>query len=278
MYGAFSLQGPPRFGRRAFGVPPRGAFDQESLALANALVGNDPGIPAVELGMGVLEAQVLEGFTLAVVGARAAVSLNGDRRSSNASFALREGDRIKLDSPALGARVYLAAAGGWTGALERGSPLSPASFRPVTARRLAEGPASLGNGPFRVIPGPHASRFAASAFEAAYAASNLIDRMGLRLTGPSLPQTPEIVSEPCIFGTIQVANDGQLLILGPDGPTIGGYPKLAQLATVDLDRLGQLRPGDEVRFLVVGVEPARELWRARQASLQRSCDLLRMLV
>ena len=86
------------------------------------------------------------------------------------------------------------------------------------------------------------------------------DRMGLRLQGPPLVRRPgELVSEAVAPGAVQVTNDGQCVILGVDGQTIGGYPKVAHVIRADLDRLGQLRPGEAVRFLPVTPEMAEAL-------------------
>jgi 5-oxoprolinase (ATP-hydrolysing) subunit C len=276
LYGAASYQGLPKFGRRAFGVPPRGAFDQESLLLANAMLGNLPETPAIELGMGAFEATAVAGLTIAVVGAEAPISVNGTARPCNASLALETRDRLKIESPTRGARVYLSAPGGWSGHLNRGSEISVLRSSHIPAKRLLNAPSTLSARPIRVIAGPHADRYPSNVFDESFQVGNLIDRMGLRLSGSGLPQTPEIVSEPASFGTIQVANDGQLLILGPDGPTIGGYPKLAHVASIDLDRLGQLRPGDQVQFEPVEVEEARHLLVTKRIELRKLADLLRL--
>src|SRR5207253_3460529 len=92
------------------------------------------------------------------------------------------------------------------------------------------------------------------------------NRMGLRLQGTPLPATSQqLVSEPVCPGSVQVTRDGQCIILGVDGQTIGGYPKIAQVVSADLDRLGQLRPGDMVRFQRVTLEEAEALFQSRTA-------------
>jgi antagonist of KipI len=81
--------------------------------------------------------------------------------------------------------------------------------------------------------------------------------MGIRLDGPALnlPKR-ELVSEPVAPGAVQITNDGKPIVLGVDGQTIGGYPKIAHVISADLDLLGQLRPGDEVSFRRVGEKEA----------------------
>ncbi|HEV3124235.1 MAG TPA: allophanate hydrolase, partial [Candidatus Dormibacteraeota bacterium] len=85
-----------------------------------------------------------------------------------------------------------------------------------------------------------------------------------RLQGPGIEHRTgmsDIVSDGCIRGSIQVPGDGQPIILGPDCGTTGGYPKVATVIRADLDRIGQLRPGDRVRFAVVSVEEAENRYR-----------------
>jgi antagonist of KipI len=100
--------------------------------------------------------------------------------------------------------------------------------------------------------------------------------MGLRLHGPALSvPARELVSEPVCPGSVQVTRDGQCIILGVDGQTIGGYPKIAQVITADLDKLGQLRPGECLRFAPVNLQEAERIYRQKQAELHEWLTRLR---
>jgi allophanate hydrolase subunit 2 len=79
-----------------------------------------------------------------------------------------------------------------------------------------------------------------------------------------------MTSEPVAPGAIQITNEGQPIILGVDGQTIGGYAKIAHVIRADLDRLGQLRPGDEVHFQRIEMEDAEALARQEARSLRAS--------
>lgn len=117
-------------------------------------------------------------------------------------------------------------------------------------------------GLIRVTHGAEFSSFKASTlFDKDFLVDQSSNRMGLRLSGPSFP-TPkhEMLSEPVSPGTIQVARDGQLLVLGVDGQTIGGYPRIAQVIRADLDILGQLRPGSKISFTLVTEADAEKFW------------------
>src|SRR4029077_10097038 len=76
------------------------------------------------------------------------------------------------------------------------------------------------------------------------------DRMGVRLDGPTLERTNDVdlLSEAVAPGTVQVPPSGSPILLLNDCQTIGGYPKIAHVITVDLGIAAQLRPGDRIRF------------------------------
>jgi allophanate hydrolase subunit 2 len=93
--------------------------------------------------------------------------------------------------------------------------------------------------------------------------------MGLRLKGAPLTRRPgELVSEAVAPGAVQITNDGLPIVLGVDGQTIGGYPKVAHVVRADLDCLAQLRPGDRVRFVRVTLEEAEAAANARASFLR----------
>jgi antagonist of KipI len=103
------------------------------------------------------------------------------------------------------------------------------------------------------------------------------DRMGLRLhAAPLRMPARELVSEPVSPGAVQVTRDGQCIVLGVDGQTIGGYPKVAHVIRADLDKLGQLRPGDAIRFVPVNLEEAETLFHQKQAELHEWLTRLRV--
>jgi allophanate hydrolase subunit 2 len=121
----------------------------------------------------------------------------------------------------------------------------------------------------RCLPGLQADWFEVAAFyDHDFVVTPALNRMGVRLEGTALavPER-ELVSEPVSPGAVQVTRDGQCIVLGVDGQTIGGYPKIAQVISADLDVLGQLRPGVAVRFRLVDLEEARRAYAAKRASI-----------
>ncbi len=113
------------------------------------------------------------------------------------------------------------------------------------------------------VPGPQWELFDREAREKFFGSRFVIerasDRSGYRLAGPAvLPSvTASLPSEAAIPGAIQIPDNGQPIVLMPDGPTMGGYPKIAVLGRADLWRLARRQPGVGVRFRQIALEEAR---------------------
>jgi allophanate hydrolase subunit 2 len=199
------------------------------------------------------------------------------------SWSLRQGERLVLGRVREGARTYLAVKGGWQTPLVLNSRSSeqriargaivPAGPSSIPARHLgAPGWVPPGSEPLRILAGPE-GRGVHTGFGEAFWAERRFrvgarsDRMGLRLEGDpvAVASQAERLSTPVAPGAVQVAG-GQLIVLGVACGTMGGYPHIAQVISADLDRLGQLKPGDPIAFRPVTLEEARhEHRRARQA-------------
>jgi allophanate hydrolase subunit 2 len=281
-----TLQDAGRCGWKHCGVPQGGAFDKESLALANALVGNEPEAPALELSLlgGLFECA--EPGACALVGGEREASLRGSQVPTNSAFGVICGDRLLIGPITKGVRLYLAAHGGWHGEPILGS----VSGQPVDAGSVLESAfqidlptignlrltwESLRSGPFRIIRPNDVSAGFEKLLSDKLRVSVDSDRRGIRLEGAKLEPGEEKTSEPICVGAVQLTPSGQLIVIGPDGPTIGGYPQIAFVCEADLDRLAQLRPGDEVRFEEVTLEEARERSRDRTQRIARQSEVLR---
>ena len=96
--------------------------------------------------------------------------------------------------------------------------------------------------------------------------------MGVRLEGPvlALVKTRDMISSPVNAGVVQVPAAGQPIVLLSSRQSVGGYPRLAAAAAVDLRRFTQLRPGDKVRFQEIALATAHELYMARERDLNRA--------
>jgi antagonist of KipI len=281
---------------RSLGVPLGGAADRFALAIGNALVGNPPDHAALEVSLAGPTLQASAAIACVLFGAP--FDLASDRQDLRAgtTFTLEPGEVLRVGGTPRGVRAYLCVRGGidapivlgsrsglaplQAGAqlpVPAGSSISGRSLAQLTAEALAgaDGLFASGRRLLRVLPGPQLDWFGPGTLfgpeggePAVWRVTPASNRMGLRLQGVALPvPARELLSEPVCPGTVQVTRDGQCIILGVDGQTIGGYPKLAQVISADLDVLGQLRPGEAVAFVGVSLEQAEALHRERQAAL-----------
>jgi antagonist of KipI len=128
----------------------------------------------------------------------------------------------------------------------------------------------------RLIAGAHAELLAAPSrtklFSASFNVSSSSDRMGYRLEGVELPlRNPvELLSEGVAFGTMQLPPDGMPIILMADRQTTGGYPRIGEVASVDLPLIAQLKPGDRLRFRPVSVDEAQQAYLLHEQDLAQA--------
>lgn len=133
----------------------------------------------------------------------------------------------------------------------------------------------------RVIRGPAFDELTPAAqgafFQEEFKLSQQADRMGYRLQGPAIAhkETTEWLSTAVTRGSIQVMPDGQLILLMADCQTIGGYPRIAQVAAIDLPRCAQLRPGDQLHFVEILFTTAEQLYLEREKQLQQLIAVLK---
>jgi antagonist of KipI len=186
-----------------------------------------------------------------------------------AGRALRAGDVLKNGPPSAWARRLAAALAG------------PAAFAAARWEISAGARPPGGAAPtVRVMRGPQWDWFGAAARERFLAERFTVtahsDRMGLRLaaagsglaaTAPGDRPLPALLSEGVANGTIQVPPDGQPIVLLADRQPVGGYPKIAHVATADLSLLAQARPGDTLAFREITVAEAQDLWQAAERQI-----------
>jgi KipI family sensor histidine kinase inhibitor len=265
-----------RYGYGRFGFAPNGAADRASLIAANRAVGNPDDAACLEITFTGPELIFFQRSEVVVQGADFGTTLNGLPLPVGRVQGVMPGDELCFQGGSgNGARAYLAVAGGidvapvmgsrstdltagiggYRGrALHTGDRLPIGRLRRSTSAGSIE-PTRLGPPhSFDVVPGPQANRFDDAAWATLlsqpFTVSPASNRMGLRLDGPSIHpvDTADIISEGIVTGSIQITGEGQPIVMLPGHATIGGYTKIATVVEDDLDRLGQLRPGDELRF------------------------------
>lgn len=267
-----TLQDGGRPGWRRFGVPPGGALDASSMALANQLLGNRPDAPVLEIALQGTRLRVLRSTWLALAGADSCQSL-----AAPSARCFEAGENLEFTRPGPGRYAYLAAPGGfaapvWFGSvatdrrnglgllLESGSQLTAKLPEPtISTQGIARRWPSRQPEPlpqdcvrFKILRGPQYALFSAAAkqtlVEAEWTLSLRSDRSGYRLKGPSLPVPEMIPSEPVLPGSFQIPGGGTPIITMPDGPTVGGYAKIAVLRAADLAAFAQCPSKTKLHF------------------------------
>ena len=302
---ATTFQDLGRYGHQQWGVPVGGPMDEVSHRLANALLGNAPDAPVLEITLLGPTLYCHGRCCLALTGADLGASVSGQPWPPGQTRILREGDEISFGRRRSGARGYLAVAGGFRLEKVLGSRTTNlrAGFGGWHGRRLEKGdllplmgsfanpprlliPDSLarkaGSAPLRLLPGRDWTAFSGAAqvalSESRFTVTPQSDRMGYRMQGPALQLTApyECLSEAVAFGTVQVPPDGQPIVLMADRQTTGGYPCIAQVVQVDLPRLAQCVPGDVLSFTFIDLAEAQRLDLARErllAALERNTSV-----
>jgi urea carboxylase len=290
-----SLQSlPGRLGFWEVGIPPSGPMDDKSFCAANLLLGNAPGETALELTLTGPTLKFAHDCTIALTGAAMEAMLDGADVPLNKPIQVKAGQMLALggiEGP--GQRSYLAVAGGFAAPDYLGSTatFTLGGFGGHTGAALCTGDTLRLKNPdadvisgkpkfaalthdweLQVRNGPHQAPdfFTDSDIETLFAATYEVHhnsaRTGIRLIGPK-PQwaradggeaglhPSNIHDNAYAVGAIDFTGDMPIL-LGPDGPSLGGFVCPAVVIKEDLWKLGQLKPGDKLRFIAADASPA----------------------
>jgi antagonist of KipI len=280
-----------RSGYRTIGVPLSGAMDRWGLTQANLLVGNSPDAAALEwaLGGGVITSDVA--CTIAIAGA--IVEADGERGGGavGSVFRLGKGAQFEIHRLVTGRFAYVAVSGGLEvprvlgsrstyvpallGGLDgrllrNGDSLpvgSPARDEPATTRVETRLEPDYQSQRVRVIPAEDGviADVREKFFATEFTVSLQSDRIGYRLDGARLSGfSGATLSVPVCPGTIQLPPGGEPIVLMADAPTVGGYPVVGVVCSVDLPIVAQKSPGERITFEPITVAAA-------QAALTASC-------
>ncbi len=293
-------------GWRRFGVPAGGVMDRVSAAVANALVGNPANAAILEFMLwgGTFEVAA-DSCQLAISGGPFPISAAGQWMAPNRSFHLRRGDLLRIDPAPHAVWGYLAVAGGFEApqplecaaayttsslGLLNGGALRKDHTLPLNAGFAARGPDRAIfqrgrpiNAPIRVVLGPQDDMFAPTDIrtflDSSWRVTHQASRMGYRLEGPMLDaaQGASFVSDGVVPGSIQVPGSGQPIVLLRDGPSTGGYLKIACIVTADLDAMAQRGPGARLRFEAITLREAQRLRETYLAELDRMPQLVQKM-
>jgi biotin-dependent carboxylase-like uncharacterized protein len=218
------------------------------------------------------------------------------------SHILKKNDILSFGPPLTGFRAYVAVAGGISVPPIMGSRSTnlPSGFGGLQGRALEKNdilssknqtqhvktdtrafnaawiPVYPNNWSLRVVWGPQDDHFPDesrdSFLSAPYKMSSDSDRTGIRLAGAVIRPKPDIqasiISEGVISGSVQIPGDGRPIIILGETVT-GGYRKIATVISADLPLLGQIRPGDTVRFKAVSLDEARQALAAVEEKVHK---------
>ncbi|MBA1337599.1 MAG: Allophanate hydrolase subunit 2 [Pelagibacterales bacterium] len=289
-----------RFGMQHLGVPPSGCVDNKSFLVANAISGNKNSIGVIEFAYQGPLLKLIKGKTkIAIAGNvnfkiiyKNNETIEGD---CNRSYNLNEGDQIDILGTKESVYGYLSVEGGFDieSFCNSVSTLVKAQIGPNNGTKINLGEKIKinkfreNNNSFkvniayektnviRVLKGPQYDYFSEESkkifFSQFYKITNLTDRMGMRLEGKILKNiiNTNIRSEGITKGAIQVPADGQPIIPLTDHPTIGGYPKIANVISADYDLLVQKTPGTNITFKCIDLKEAERLFKVRQINISK---------
>ena len=280
------------------GIPFSGAMDNRNYLLANRLVGNKLDLPVIEFAY--------QGPLLKYNGDAITIALAGDvifkiRKKDNEiegncyqNYQLENGDEIDILSTNKSVYGYLAISGEFDLKFQWGSCSinTKANIGSNDGKKLENNQkliiskisanqqkkktnylnTKVEN--IRVIKGTNFDYFSeegkSNFFEKEFTVSKLSDRMGMRLNGPEIENivNTNIKSEGLLKGVIQVPADGNPIIMLSDHGTIGGYPKIGVVASVDYDRLVQISPGSKIKFKEIKLSDAEILFKLYEMETQ----------
>jgi 5-oxoprolinase (ATP-hydrolysing) subunit C len=290
----------------AQGLPVNGALDQYSARVANILVANPEQSPLIEVTAYDFVFTAEADLLISVTGAPMTIEVDGIARSMWEPVSIAAGQRVALSGMSEGLRTYIAVHGSFDVPLLLGScaPDTVAGFGVVLtagSRLDARFPVAPIVNPYfemslfnldvlvpyvgddaliDVTDGPDAEQFrgaGARLFDATYTVTAKSNHIGLRLAGelPVRSSTEEMISRGVPVGAVEVPPGDELLVLHRGRGVTAGYPVLAVVTPLSLDDLGQVRPGQRVRFRRTTVERAEEnvrAWRARLDRLRQRID------
>jgi biotin-dependent carboxylase uncharacterized domain len=266
-------------GRPAYrdcGVPVSGLADRDSGLALNAMLGNEPNAAMIEWAVAGGALRFERDCAVAIGGAEAECFMDGRPVDRWAAVSIHAGAELRVGRITRGRFLLVAVRGGINVPLVMGSrsTLLSAALGGLEGRRLrngdslpigdmwnarasrsAVGPVKF-DGTVHVVRGPQAEHFDSAAWDellgTEFIVSHASDRTGFRLQGSELRCrfAAALPSEPTCIGAIQVPDSGEPIVIMQDGPTIGGYPKIAVIRSAWISRFAQLMPGESVRFVI----------------------------
>ncbi len=289
-----TIQDQGRYGYERYGVPPSGVMNLYSYRMVNRLVGNDDNEAVLEITLVGDDVEFIfnNPTKVAVAGGELSIKFNGKDMPLVKGIPVKNGDVVTLTDFKKGLRCYFAVSGGikvpevlgscstyiggsmggFQGRILKEGDIIPFKTQEnipdfITSLSLPLHPSITLPLRIKVVSGPQYDYFTQqgleSFFNSEYEITAESDRRGIRLSGLPVERkdSSEIVSDGTPPGSIQITGSGLPLIIMKDGPTTGGYPKIATVITPDLDLLAHVKSGDKVKFEKITLEMAHEIYK-----------------
>ena len=281
-----SVQDLGRFGAAHLGISASGASDNLAMRIGNLIVGNPENTTAIEMTLTGDTVLFHSDAFIALAGSKFKINLDEKPFPFWSGTYIQAGQVLTIGSTLSGARCYLCVRGG----LQVKKIINSASTHLTSGMgglngsilkkgdQIAFGNLShviqpvknMENYPFtntatiRATKGLQWDWFDNQNrklfFEKDYRVSNVSNRMGLRLRGQSIFSSKgnEIITEGMPLGAIQIPGNGQPILSFVEHQTTGGYPKLANVISADISKVGQLKPGDQFKFKLIDFPEAEK--------------------
>ena len=279
-----TIQDMGRYGYSHIGVTNSGVMDEYAYLFAQKLLKNPLNTNILEIAFSNVIFKANANTQIAITGAICEVFINDIKKECWQTHNLRAGDILKIGKILEGNRVYLGVSGGFDIKKEFGSnstsikenlggisgdKLKKGDILPFKSYKISHNirlkkefiPSFDSELTLRVILGYQENNFNEEEkkkfFSNTFTLTNDFNKMACKLKGePISCDINGIISEGISFGAIQIPNDGQIIILLKDRQTIGGYPKIGTVLSIDCFRLSQAREGTKIKFEEISLEKA----------------------
>ncbi|WP_326692099.1 biotin-dependent carboxyltransferase family protein [Streptomyces sp. NBC_01795] len=296
--GLTTVQDLGRVGRSRYGLPANGAVDQHSARVANVLCGNHERDPLLEITALDFACTTSADILIAVTGAPADLTVDGVARPQWEPLFVRAGETVRVSGIRRGLRVYLAVLGslkadylqgscapdtilGFGSALRVGEQVGLRASCPPLDHPFSRIPLFRLDTPAAPFPdhwiidvtdGPDRAEFGTTGsrlFDAPFTVSPQSNHIGLRLHGevPRRVASGEVLSRGVPIGAVEVPAGDELLVLHRGRGVTAGYPVLGVVTATGLSALGQVRPGQRVRFRHRTLDQAVTAYRTQRGAV-----------
>jgi len=294
-----TIQDLGRNGYSHYGVSSSGAADDLSFRLGNLIVGNKENLAAIEMTLLGGDYKFDIDANISLTGSKFDAKIEGESLHFYKNIPIQSGQVLSIGQSLQGSRCYLAVRGGIdiNDVLSAKTTHLTSKIGGVDGRSLKKDDVliigeeqkllnpiiinemlDINMSKLLIIKGLQSNYISKSTWKIflnqEYIVSNLSNRMGIRLEGNSLKldNENEIITEGVPLGAIQLPSNGYPIISFVEHQTTGGYPKIANVISSELHKVGQLKPGDKFQFELVSLEEAEALRHEREFYIKRMVD------